>query len=133
MFPEWKGDLLVGSLKFALLSRLDRDESGKILGEERMLEGAFGRIRDVNVAPDGSIWLLTDEELRLDHPPDAGRVTGKPGTVSPPTAALSISPPWRRRRSAPVRRVFGLQPLPQRFSISDELLARLVGLAKRCR
>lgn len=61
MFPEWKGDLLVGSLKFALLSRLDRDETGKILGEERMLEGEFGRIRDVNVAPDGSIWLLTDE------------------------------------------------------------------------
>jgi glucose/arabinose dehydrogenase len=26
-----------------------------------MFEGAFGRIRDVNVAPDGSIWLLTDE------------------------------------------------------------------------
>ena len=62
MFPEWKGDLLVGSLKFALLSRLDRDASGKITGEERLLEGAFGRIRDVNVAPDGSIWLLTDED-----------------------------------------------------------------------
>lgn len=60
MFPEWKGDLLVGSLKFELLSRLDRDESGKILGEERMLEGAFGRIRDVRVAPDGAVWLLTD-------------------------------------------------------------------------
>lgn len=62
MFPEWNGDLLVGSLKFALLSRLDRDDSGKIGQEERMLEGAFGRIRDVNVAPDGSIWLLTDED-----------------------------------------------------------------------
>lgn len=61
MFPEWKGDLIVGSLKFALVSRLDRDETGKIVGEERMLEGAFGRIRDINVAPDGSIWLLTDE------------------------------------------------------------------------
>jgi glucose/arabinose dehydrogenase len=61
MFPEWKGDLLVGALKFQLLSRLDRDDSGKIVGEERMFEGAFGRIRDVNVAPDGSIWLLTDE------------------------------------------------------------------------
>jgi len=60
MFPEWKGDLIVGSLKFQLVSRLDRDESGKILGEERMLKGAFGRIRDINVAPDGSIWLLTD-------------------------------------------------------------------------
>jgi glucose/arabinose dehydrogenase len=62
MFPQWKGDLLVGSLKFALLSRLDRDEGGKILKEERMLAGEFGRIRDVNVAPDGSIWLLTDED-----------------------------------------------------------------------
>ncbi|MEW9837611.1 PQQ-dependent sugar dehydrogenase [Mesorhizobium marinum] len=61
MFPEWNGDLLVGSLKFELLVRLDRDGTGKILGEERMLEGEFGRIRDVNVAPDGAIWLLTDE------------------------------------------------------------------------
>lgn len=61
MFPEWEGDLLVGSLKFQLVSRLDRDAKGEITGEERMLEGAFGRIRDVDVAPDGSIWLLTDE------------------------------------------------------------------------
>lgn len=61
MFPEWEGDLLVGSLKFGLLSRLERDERGAIGSEERMLEGEFGRIRDVNVAPDGSIWLLTDE------------------------------------------------------------------------
>lgn len=72
MFPEWRGDFLVGSLKFALLSRLDRDDSGKITGEERMLEGEFGRIRDVNVAPDGSIWLLTDERdgaiVRLSRP-----------------------------------------------------------------
>ena len=61
MFPEWNGDLLVGALKFQLLSRLDRDDSGKIVKEERMLENQFGRIRDVNVAPDGAIWLLTDE------------------------------------------------------------------------
>lgn len=61
MFPEWKGDLLVGALKFEMLSRLDRDAKGRFLDEERMLDGAFGRIRDVNVAPDGSIWLLTDE------------------------------------------------------------------------
>lgn len=61
MFPEWKGDLLVGALKFELLSRLDRDEEGTIKGEERLLKGEFGRIRDVRVAPDGSIYLLTDE------------------------------------------------------------------------
>jgi len=62
MFREWQGDLLVGALKFQLLSRLDRDASGKIGKETRMFEGTFGRIRDVKVAPDGSIWLLTDED-----------------------------------------------------------------------
>lgn len=61
MFPEWKGDLLVGALKFELLSRLDRDEAGAVTSEEQMFEGEFGRIRDVRVAPDGSVWLLTDE------------------------------------------------------------------------
>ncbi len=61
MFPEWQGDFLVAALKYHLVARLDRDENGKILGEERLFKGAFGRIRDVNVAPDGSIWLLTDK------------------------------------------------------------------------
>lgn len=61
MFPEWKGDLLVGALKYELLVRLDRDDTGTIVGEERILAGEFGRIRDVKVAPEGSVWLLTDE------------------------------------------------------------------------
>jgi glucose/arabinose dehydrogenase len=61
MFPEWKGDLLVGALKFELLARLDRDAKGAIKGEERMLKGEFGRVRDVRVGPDGSVYLLTDE------------------------------------------------------------------------
>jgi glucose/arabinose dehydrogenase len=60
MFPEWTGDLLIGALRGAHLARIDRDESGTIRGEERLGEGSFGRIRDVNVAPDGSVWLLTD-------------------------------------------------------------------------
>jgi glucose/arabinose dehydrogenase len=62
MFPEWSGDFLVGALKFELVSRLHRDQSGKIVHEERMFKRAFGRIRDVRQAPDGSVWLLTDEE-----------------------------------------------------------------------
>lgn len=60
MFPEWKGDLLAGALKFQLVARLTRDNTGKITGEERMFEGKFGRIRDIQVASDGSIYLLTD-------------------------------------------------------------------------
>ncbi|WP_438752750.1 PQQ-dependent sugar dehydrogenase [Pararhizobium sp. O133] len=60
MFPEWEGNILVGALKYQLLARLERDESGQIVSEERLFEGEFGRIRDVKVAPDGSILMLTD-------------------------------------------------------------------------
>lgn len=59
-FPEWRGSLFVGALKFQLLARLDLDGE-KVLGEERMLEGSVGRIRAVEQGPDGYIYLLTDE------------------------------------------------------------------------
>ncbi|MCW0000007.1 PQQ-dependent sugar dehydrogenase [Pararhizobium sp. YC-54] len=60
MFPQWEGNLLVSALKYQLLARLERDESGAVVAEERLFEGEFGRIRDVKVAPDGSILMLTD-------------------------------------------------------------------------
>lgn len=60
MFPEWQGDFLVAALKFELLARLERDGTGQITREDRLFEGAFGRLRDVEVAPDGAVWLLTD-------------------------------------------------------------------------
>jgi aldose sugar dehydrogenase len=59
MFPEWKGDLLVGALKGQKLVRLDV-EGGKVVGEEAMLEDLGERIRDVRVGPDGAVYLLTD-------------------------------------------------------------------------
>lgn len=61
MFPEWNGDMLVAALKFQLLSRMQRDGSGKFVGEERMFEGQYGRIRDITVAPDGALLMVTDE------------------------------------------------------------------------
>lgn len=62
MFPEWQGDLLVGALRDHLVVRVKRNDNAGITGEERMFEGAFGRIRDVKVGPDGAVWLITDEE-----------------------------------------------------------------------
>jgi len=62
MFPEWDGDLLVTALKFKLLSRLSRDSDGKIVSEERMLKGAYGRLRDIKQAPDGSLLVTTDAD-----------------------------------------------------------------------
>ncbi|MBY5756095.1 PQQ-dependent sugar dehydrogenase [Rhizobium leguminosarum] len=61
MFPEWDGNFLVAALKFQLLSRMQRDETGAFVGEERLFKGEYGRIRDVVVAPDGALLMVTDE------------------------------------------------------------------------
>ena len=59
-FPRWKGDLFVGALRDQMLVRL-RLDGEKVVREERMLQGVLGRIRDVRAAPDGNLYLLTDE------------------------------------------------------------------------
>ena len=59
-FPRWKGDLFVGALRDQMLVRLKLDGE-KVLREERLLQGVLGRIRDVRSAPDGHLYLLTDE------------------------------------------------------------------------
>jgi len=59
-FPNWRGNLLVGSLKDEMLVRLELDGE-KVVKEERMLRQGIGRIRDVRVGPDGYVYLLTDE------------------------------------------------------------------------
>lgn len=59
-FPQWQGNLFIGSLKFRLLVRLVLDGE-KVVQEERLLEGELGRIRDVRQGPDGLLYLLTDD------------------------------------------------------------------------
>ena len=61
LFPEWRGNLFVGALKFQLLARLVLD-GDRVVHEERLLRGAYGRIRDVRAGPDGALYLLTDED-----------------------------------------------------------------------
>ena len=57
----WQGNLFIGSLKFAYLSRLELTEpySGKVQKESKLLEG-IGRVRDVRQGPDGLLYVLTD-------------------------------------------------------------------------
>jgi glucose/arabinose dehydrogenase len=59
-FSAWNGDMLVGGLLSETLVRLDMSGT-EVVGEERMLTGTIGRIRDVATGPDGAIYLLTDE------------------------------------------------------------------------
>ena len=58
-FPQWRGDLFVGSLQPGGLVRL-RLASGRVTAEERYQLEPNERIRDVRQGPDGLIYLLTD-------------------------------------------------------------------------
>ena len=60
MFPDWQGDLLIGGLKSNDLVRLEM-EGDRVTGEARHLQG-IGRVREVEVARDGALMLLTDED-----------------------------------------------------------------------
>lgn len=59
-FPNWRGDMFVGALKYQLLARLEMD-GDRVVGEERLLKDELGRIRAVEVGPDGALYLLTDD------------------------------------------------------------------------
>ena len=61
MFPDWKGSALIGALQAGGgVVRLTLD-GGKVSGEARYLNG-IGRVRDLAVAPDGALMLVTDAD-----------------------------------------------------------------------
>jgi glucose/arabinose dehydrogenase len=58
--PEWDGDLLVAALRGTRLYGFDLDPAGNVIGTgEELYTGQFGRLRHVEQAPDGSLWVLT--------------------------------------------------------------------------
>ena len=60
-FPEWKGNLFVGSLKEMRLVRL-RISGEKVTGEEHLLTERRQRVRDVRQGPDGALYVVTDQD-----------------------------------------------------------------------
>jgi len=58
LFPGWQGSLLIGGLSARALVRVAL-EGGEPTEAERL--ELRSRIRDVEQAPDGSVYLLTDE------------------------------------------------------------------------
>jgi glucose/arabinose dehydrogenase len=59
MFPDWKGNLFIGALygKFLIRLILDGDH---VVAEEHLLTDLGQRIREVQQAGDGSVYVLTD-------------------------------------------------------------------------
>ena len=59
-YPQWKGNIMVGSLKFQYLKRCVL-ENNKVVKEENLLEG-LGRVRSVLEAPDGYIYVAIEHK-----------------------------------------------------------------------
>ena len=67
-FPDWRGNLFAGSLRFGSMPRtghLERivlNEEGEELRREWLLTELRQRIRDVRQGPDGLMYVLTDAD-----------------------------------------------------------------------
>ncbi len=60
LFPQWKGSVLIGALRGQALFRLELGKDDKVVNEEALLTDLRVRIRDVRVAQDGSVYVLTE-------------------------------------------------------------------------
>ena len=60
LFPEWKGDLLLGSLINEEMRRLKFDGDA-VVEDEAIFPEIKGRVRDVRVIEDGKIVAVTEE------------------------------------------------------------------------
>ena len=57
-YPDWKGNVLVGSLKFKYLERLII-ENNEVVKREKLFED-IGRVRNIVQAPDGYIYVAAE-------------------------------------------------------------------------
>ncbi len=58
VYPQWRGNLFSGALKFQQIRRIVLD-GARVVGEEKLTIGQ--RVRDVRQGPDGYLYVLTDE------------------------------------------------------------------------
>lgn len=62
LIPGWKGSMLFVTLKDKDLRRLSFNADGSVASEEILFDNEFGRLRDVIVAPDGSVYIATSNK-----------------------------------------------------------------------
>lgn len=59
LFPNWKGNALVGGLAGSVINRLVLEE-GEVVAQEQLATEYGYRFRDLRQGPDGAIYALTD-------------------------------------------------------------------------
>jgi glucose/arabinose dehydrogenase len=75
--PRWRGSFLFATLRGTHLHRIrfDPQDPTRILEEERLYEGEYGRLRDVVQGPDGALYVATSNRDGRGGPnPDDDRI-----------------------------------------------------------
>lgn len=62
-YPNWKNNILTGSLKFHYVQRVVLD-GNKVVGQEKLFEG-IGRVRNVEMGSDGYIYVAVEGPGRI--------------------------------------------------------------------
>jgi glucose/arabinose dehydrogenase len=71
-FPQFANNLFVATLRGTHLLRLTVDTSARrVTAQERLLEGTFGRLRDVVSGPDGNLYFSTNNRDGRGSPTSA--------------------------------------------------------------
>ena len=79
----WRGDYLFATLRGEALYRLEMN-GDRIAGEEKLLEGDYGRLRTVVEGPDGGVYVLTSNQDGRGSPSgDDDRIL----RITPPAAS----------------------------------------------
>ncbi|HEY1307041.1 MAG TPA: PQQ-dependent sugar dehydrogenase [Vicinamibacterales bacterium] len=59
--PQFENNLFIATLRGTHLLRVTLDSAGqRIASQERLLDGTFGRLRDVIMGPDGNMYISTN-------------------------------------------------------------------------
>jgi glucose/arabinose dehydrogenase len=92
--PELKGKYLVANLRGTHLHVFEIDtEQGKILSDESLFSGQFGRLRDINVGNDGYLYLLTSNRDGRGSPaPNDDRIL----KIMPLSETTTFLPPLKQ-------------------------------------
>jgi glucose/arabinose dehydrogenase len=56
----WSGDLVLATLAGTMLLRLEPQTDGTFKTADTLFSGTYGRLRAAVQAPDGSLYLVTD-------------------------------------------------------------------------
>ncbi len=110
----WSGNALVAALRGRQLRRLSF-AGARVVADEPLLVGRYGRLRAVVEAPDGSIWVTTSNRDGRGSPvPEDDRILR---IVPPACPAPAAAPAPRARRGGAAR----IRLTPRQFLINQRI------------